>query len=177
MTSTDALHATIDAVRDQYARRDVKSQAGPFAQTGEPTNGLPTLLWPDQKHLIPDRCPRPHCGSKALETNQPYGALIRGDVSCMLCSRAIVNLKGAGTRPIPKASDTSCIDCGERERYDGRRTCVRCTERRRVARLLAQEQMPKCVTCHDRPRTIKHNRCGSCRYTASLAAQKSAVPR
>ena len=58
-----------------------------------------TLRWPDERHLIPQRCPRPHCGGM-VETDPPYGLVKVGEARCLSCTRIVCELKAGAVREI-----------------------------------------------------------------------------
>lgn len=132
----------LDALIEERTRRELALR-GNHADVahGESKSGVredaqssadrPTILWPDQRHLVPRRCW--HCGANRanFETNEPYGTVKRGEITCWVCSRLQVNLKDAGTqsspaRSVPAPIENSCAACGERPRAGDRTICGPC---------------------------------------------------
>lgn len=104
MTAPDDIQALIE----MHTRREAathrsshsqKSYAGPRADA-ESSNALPVLMWPDEAHKRPRRCPRAGCGSTFVTHDPPTGWQKYGDSTCGLCSRQIVRWQYAGTRPV-----------------------------------------------------------------------------
>ena len=60
---------------------------------------VPTLRWPDERHKIPQRCPRPHCGGM-VEADPPYGLTKFGESRCLSCTRIVCELKAGAVRAI-----------------------------------------------------------------------------
>lgn len=98
---------------------------------------LPTLRWPDERQKAPRQCP--HCGSRMLEIDAPYGLQKRGEVRCQMCTRTLCLLAaGWGNRASAEIvlAEIRCRDCGEltgsREDAPGRKRlyCPPCKRRR-----------------------------------------------
>lgn len=91
------------ALKGGMAARNPKTYVGPRPDA-ESSLDRPTLYWPDERHLVPDRCH--HCGSgqAGFETDPPYGLRKSGSITCLTCSRIVANLRDAGTRRIGRVS-------------------------------------------------------------------------
>jgi hypothetical protein len=117
-----------------------------------PSRDRPTLLWPDERHLIPRHCW--HCGASRLnfDADEPYGAVRHGEITCRLCSRVQVHLKDAGTQSSGDRSVPVVVDPPPRQR----RSSVPCTDAECVRPGPAGGP---CSTC--RTRRVRHQAGGA----------------
>lgn len=177
----------LDALIEQHTRRELALRGsgrvasrtsfdGPLPDA-EASRNRPMLLWPDQRHLIPTRCHHCGAGSANFDADLPYAEQKLGSVTCMLCSRIVVNLKDAGTRPLPRMparyermARLPCVVCELRPRADSRRLCDPCNNARK--KTVAAERL--CDACGLVPPTAGRRQCAGC-VMARWRGQKRAA--
>ena len=119
-----------------------RAPAGPLPDAVSPLD-VPELLWPSERHLVPQCCTNCQASRAAFVTSAPYGLVKVGSIECFLCTRTIVRLRSDGCRDLlarlrnegppkrgrpPKSVPVTgaCIRCGSETLSPKRQLCQAC---------------------------------------------------